>query len=271
MRVTFLLALAASALCLIPAHAHEFWIDPLQYTVAPGDPVVADIRVGEEFVGVAYTYFPKNFKRSELQQGATATPNEGRLGDRPALTATAEEGLAVLVHQTTDSRVSYSGMEKFRNFVTHKDAKWTLAAHAERGLPEDRFVEVYSRYAKSLIAVGDGAGNDAEAGLEIELVARTNPYTEDTSDGVGVTLLYQGDPRPDAQIEVFEKAPDDSVAVFFERTDATGEAVIPVKPGHRYMVDSVVLREPSRDKIEATGAAWESLWANLTFAVPDKQ
>lgn len=269
MRLKILASLTALSLSTPLAHAHEFWIDPLQFRVAPGDPIAADIRVGEDFAGAAYTYFPANFKRSELRQGSTVKPNEGRLGDRPALNAVGTEGLAVFVHRTGDSRVTYNGMEKFRNFVTHKDAAWALEVHSERGLPEDRFVEVYSRYAKSLIAVGDGEGADAKAGLEVELVATTNPYTEDTSNGVGVTLLYQGQPRPDAQIEVFEKAQDGTVTVFLQQTDARGAAQIPVKPGYRYMLDSVVIRQPSDAVAEATGAVWESLWANLTFAVPD--
>jgi hypothetical protein len=35
------------------------------------------------------------------------------------------------------------------------------------------------------------------------------------------------------------------------------------------MLDSVVLREPSDEALEATGAVWESLWASLSFAVPE--
>jgi hypothetical protein len=30
----------------------------------------------------------------------------------------------------------------------------------------------------------------------------------------------------------------------------------------------VVLREPLGDEAVATGAVWESLWANLTFSLP---
>jgi len=68
---------------------------------------------------------------------------------------------------------------------------------------------------------------------------------------------------------VFEKAPDGAVAVSTITTDGDGRALIAVRPGHRYMLDSVVLREPSAEVAEATGAVWESLWANLTFAVPE--
>ena len=52
-------------------------------------------------------------------------------------------------------------------------------------------------------------------------------------------------------------------------TDSEGRVTVPVKSGHRYMLDAVVLREPSANLAEATGAVWESLWANLTFEVPE--
>lgn len=57
-----------------------------------------------------------------------------------------------------------------------------------------------------------------------------------------IRAVYQGAPLKDTQIEVFEKAPDGGVSVFMDRTDADGNATIPVKRGHRYMLDAVVLR-----------------------------
>jgi hypothetical protein len=39
---------------------------------------------------------------------------------------------------------------------------------------------------------------------------------------------------------------------------------IPVKSGHEYLLDAVVLRAADPDD----GAVWETLWAALTFAVP---
>ncbi len=52
------------------------------------------------------------------------------------------------------------------------------------------------------------------------------------------------------------------------RTDKAGVAVVPVLAGHAYMLDAVVLREPDARLTEQIGAAWETLWANLTFGVP---
>ena len=81
-------------------------------------------------------------------------------------------------------------------------------------------------------------------------------------------LFYQSGQRADEQVEIFERAPSGAVTVSTTRTNADGIATIPVQSGHDYMLDAVVLREPTSQRAEQTGAAWETLWANLTFHVP---
>jgi len=251
------------------ATAHEFWLQAQDYQIAPDDTVVADIRIGQEFKGSSYTFFPRGFRRFDIALGDMVVPVAGRLGDQPAAqVAPLGEGLNILVHETTDMSLTYSDWSKFTNFVTHKDFAGALAAHAARGLPQTGFGEAYSRYAKALIGVGDAAGQDRAFGLETEIVALANPYTDDLSQGMAVRVLYRGAPRPDAQVELFAMTPDGEVDVTLHRTDAQGVAVLPVKPQMRYMVDAVVLREPSAELAAVRNVVWESLWANLSFAVP---
>ena len=155
------LSLVLSFVFTLSASAHEFWISPNSYTVAPGQQVEAHIRVGQNFKGSNYSFLPAQFKRFDLVQGDQVAPVQGTVGDRPALNMpVTDEGLLVVVHQTTDSFVTYRDAALFENFVRHKDFAWALDQHAERGLPETGFRERYSRYAKSLIAIGDGAGAD---------------------------------------------------------------------------------------------------------------
>jgi hypothetical protein len=116
-----------------------------------------------------------------------------------------EDGLAVLVHETTDSTLTYREFDKFVNFIKHKDFEGLPEAHLARGLPEVGFVESYRRFAKSLIAVGSGAGQDRPVGLEIEIVALSNPYTDDLSEGMAVQVLLNAAPRADVQVEVFSR------------------------------------------------------------------
>ena len=95
-------------------------------------------------------------------------------------------------------------------------------------------------------------------------MALGNPYTDNMAGGIPVRVLYQGTPRADAQVEVFAKAPDGTVSVTVQPTNALGETLIRVAPGHSYLLDAVVLR-PAPDGADYV---WESLWAALTFAVP---
>jgi len=266
MRLLPLIAILSAA--ALPTAAHEFWISPDAYTVAPAEAIVAEIRVGQEFRGAGYPYVPQNFKRFDLIAGEVSRPVTGTIGDRPALQqAVPGSGLVTIVHQTKDYILTYTEWAKFEAFTSHKDFAWAQARHLERGGTRDRVRERYSRYGKSLVAVGDGAGQDRAVGLLTEIVALANPYTDDVSGGLPVRVLYDGAARADVQVEVFAKAVDETVSVDLYRTDDAGVAVIDVSPGVEYLVDAVVLRE-----IEATeddGPTWESLWASLTFRIPD--
>ena len=251
------------------AKAHEFWIAPAEHVVSTSDQVVASLVVGQDFEGNSQAYLPQNFERFDYAFGGQVMPVEGRLGDRPALRMDAPgDGLMVIIHETTGSLITWDEFERFEAFVEHKDAMWTLEAHKARGLSEEGVREVYTRYAKSLVGVGSAAGEDVVAGMETEIVALENPYTGNMSDGIDVRVLYQGAPRVDEQVEVYEMSEGGEVTVFTVRTNANGVATVPVKAGSRYMLDSVVLREPSAELVRRGNIAWESLWANLTFGVP---
>jgi len=49
------------ALWASPTLGHEFWIDPVDPSVAPGDEIVADNRVGENLKGSGMIYNPNSF------------------------------------------------------------------------------------------------------------------------------------------------------------------------------------------------------------------
>ncbi|MEM7259198.1 MAG: DUF4198 domain-containing protein, partial [Pseudomonadota bacterium] len=70
------------------------------------------------------------------------------------------------------------------------------------------------------------------------------------------------------QIELFEKDSDGKVVISLHKTDDMGEVLLPVRSSHSYLVDMVVLREPSAELVRQYKVVWETLWASLTFAVP---
>ena len=116
--------------------------------------------------------------------------------------------------------------------------------------------------------MGSGAGADRAVGLAIEIVALANPYTDDLSAGLPVQVLLDGAPRAEAQVELFQTAPDGTVTITKHRTDGAGQVTLPMQPGMEYLVDSVVLRALPNDD-PAAGPVWHSDWASLTFRTPD--
>ena len=261
------LILAASAASTVSAH--EFWIEPLEYEIAPEGRLVADLVNGQEFEGPRIGYFPQRFTTFALFVGGAVAEVPGRTGDRPALNiGQTRDGLNVVAYTSTVNIVNYDDWETFMRFVSHKDLGDIAGRHAARGLTEDDRREAYTRFSKTLVAVGDGAGADLRTGLETEIVALTNPYTDDVSGGMRVQVFLGDEVRADTQVEVFARGADDAVDISMVRTDDEGIAVVPVEPGIEYMLDAVVIREPSDALAEETGALWETLWANLTFMVP---
>lgn len=248
-----------------PVLSHEFWIAPDRYQVASGAPLTARLRNGEEFRGAEQPYLDHRIARFAVIRDGSAQPYTGRMGDMPAFAAPEmAEGLAVIVHQTRPRQLIYDSWEAFQAFADHKGFSGIRSDHRARGLPEAGFAEQYTRYAKALVAAGEGRGSDRAVGLETEIVALANPYTDALPQGLPVQVLYRGAPRPRAQVEIFAKAPGASVAITTLLTDDQGQANIPVTPGYRYLLDAVLLRPAPED----ADYVWESHWASLTFALP---
>lgn len=230
----------------------------------------ADLRNGQLFEGTRQSFFADRNTRFDMIMGDETVPVTGRMGDRPAiqLAAPKRDGLMILVHEAAPSTLIYKEWPKFMKFVEHKDFKEAEAVHTARGWAMEGFEETYTRHSKSLIAVGSGAGSDRELGLNTEFVALENPYAPDFDGTLDVALLYDGKPRADAQIEIYERDAENAVTVTLTRTDNMGRASIPLVAGMDYMLDAVVLRPVAGATTVAAGPVWETLWASLTFAVP---
>ena len=258
--------LATAVFCAIchfgaPAQAHEFWLEPESYRVQPEDQARATFHVGQEFKGPTYSFYPARSRRFDWSSGDSLQAVDALAGDNPAFSLSQPpEGLLIVLHETSDSSLTYKEEGKFEAFTASKGLDAGGRTHP---LP---FKELYSRHAKALIAVGDGAGADRVFGLRHEIVAFANPYTDVLTDGMLVQILAAGKHRPGAQLEIFEKAPDGTVDISIHQADEHGFVRFAVKSGHSYLLDSVIL-EP-REPLANAGAVWHTAWAALTFAVP---
>ncbi len=251
------------------ASAHEHWIEPEAYQVTLDTKIKASFRNGEEFSGGQFPYFSRSTEQLDVFVAGNRGRLSGRDGDFPAIQLQPPiVGLYVFAYQSKPATLSYETLEKFAKFAAHKDFPTALDDHIRNDFPKTDFTETYTRFSKSLVAVGSQTNGfqDVETGMETELVALSNPYAN-ASGTIDVKSLYRGAPRANAQIELFEKSPDGDVSITLHRTNAAGIAKLPVKKGHDYLVDAVVLR-PATGAAAGKTAVWETLWASLTFAIP---
>ena len=253
------------------ANAHEFWIEPLSYQIDAGERLQAEFKNGQEFKGTNLSFFERSSERFDLIVDGNATALKPRSGDSPALNVDppVADGLISVVHETSASTLTYREWAKFQKFAAHKAFETAEADHSAAGWSKVKFRERYTRHVKALIAVGSGQGQDSEVGLKTEFVALTNPYGSNFDNSMKIEVFLDGAPRVDAQVEVFDRAPDDSVTITLYRTDASGTATIPVQPGHAYLFDAVTLRPAPEASAEENALVWETYWAALTFAVPE--
>ncbi len=264
-------ALLCAALLIAPsAKAHEFWIEPLSYSVAVGDKIEGMLRNGEFFKGSSYPFVERGFTRFEIYNRSGGQPVPGRNGDSPALQIKAEKGgLHVAAYASTVSTVVYKKFEKFKSFVDSKGLGHIVDQHRAEGLSEEKVVETYYRYSKALIKVGSGAGRDVKVGMPIELVAELNPYTSAGADGVRFRLFWLGKPLPNWDVQVFKKAnPTDKGELSHYTTDSNGRVFVPAEGGGDFLVNAVQITKP-RASDAARNAQWESIWAATTYRIGD--
>lgn len=244
-----------------PLSAHEFWIAPSDFTLFADQPLVADLRIGEGFVGSTFPYLPPRFERFDVIVGEDVLPLPGRMGDDPAVNLSdLPNGLLVLAYVSTPATVTYDDPDVYARFLEDEGLGFATARNAERGLSVVGLTERFTRHAKSLVAVGDGAGQDRRIGLKVELVAGLNPYVDDLSNGLPIQAFRDGETFGNALLRVLKRLPDGSLSETRITTDADGRATVAVTDGATVLANIVAL-----DEEEGT-AQWHSHWASLTFS-----
>lgn len=256
---------ALSFFMLQSVSAHEFWIEPINFEVAKGDNVRAHIKVGQMMDGETYSFFPGNFERFDITASGKTQPVANRFAQSPAVDQPTQSGLNILTYQSKASVLTYSERGKFESFLKNEGLEWVMPEHKRRGLPEVGFVEFFKRFGKSLVKVGDGAGQDQVMGMPIEWVVETNPYT-DKGNAVTAQLLYQGKPFVNSYVVVFNQL-NGKVTKAGYRTDQNGRVSIPKGAGGVFLVNAVQMIQPTAEQAKGSGAVWMSLWASTTYEI----
>lgn len=251
------------------ALAHEYWLEPLQYTIEPGEALQGNLYNGQNFKGSRYSFIENRFDLFKITDPDGEFPVAGRNGDIPALNMPIEaKGLISVSYQGKFDRITFTNEEKIKHYIEYEGFKGVLERNAERGYPPDRLQEQYARCAKALFQVGPVEPNqkDRLTGMKLELVAEANPYALSQADSLPVRLYWEGKPMPDVQIRLFRF--DGELETTEIRTDTEGRAAFPLKGGGKFMMNAVHIFEGDDDP-DTKLAEWVSYWATLSFGMSD--
>jgi len=250
--------------------AHNFWIEPTTFTPAPGQRLAVRLRVGVELQGDPVPRDPKLIKRFVAVGPSGEAPVPGVPNTEPAgFEAFAAPGLYTIVYESGRSPVEIDAA-KFEQYLKEEGLEAVAAARVRQGKSAAGAKEVFSRCAKSLIAVGGGGagpGFDRVLGQRIELVAEKNPYALAGGGELPVRLLYEGKPLAGALVMALQRGrPGDPPRKVTARSDAKGRVTLKLDGPGFWLIKAVHMIPAPAD----AGAEWESFWSSLTFALPPR-
>lgn len=265
---------AAWLLCAaLPLAAHEFWVTPSRWQVAPGAPITVLANVGDQFPRANSFTTPDRIQSIRIVGPAgdhVLAPPFRREGDSLAADGVAPSAAGVYIGVVVvKPRVGEKSGSVFQAHIAHQGLDDVAEDRAKRGETDRPVRERYSRYGKTLVRVG--GGGDAThvtrpAGLKIELVPLSDPTALTVGAPLRLRLLLDGQPAPNALVGgIYATAnarPEEWP--LRARTDARGEVEFRLTHKGPWLFRAVrtVRCEGERGDLAAD---WESFWASLTF------
>lgn len=261
----WMMLLAAAVLSRAPLFAHDFWLEPTSFSPQPGQIVGVRLRVGQDLLGDPVARDPALVNQFVFEDAAGRKPLVGRDGADPAgLLRVDGPGLLVIGYLSNPSAIEM-GAEKFNQYLKEEGLDAVAALRARRKQTGDPVHELFSRCAKSLALSGtpNRAQADRPLGFTLELVAERNPYAIRAGEDLPVRLTYESRPLAGALVVAINRLnPSEKQSV---RTDAEGRVRFRLRQGGMWLIKAVhMVQAPAGAK-----ADWASLWASLTFELPN--
>lgn len=251
------------------SNAHEFWIQPDDFTPSEGQLVHLHLRVGDEFPGSPVVRDDTHIIKFECRcPDETTTPILGQHSHDPAgLFRPAKPGCHILYYRNAPIAHTMDAT-KFEAYLKEDGLEKIIQSRASTGQSSAQGREIYSRCAKSIVqsSASASAGFDTPVGLRLELIPEIDPATLDTTDDLRrqlpVALRYEGKPLEGALVRV--QHPDHPESTQLIRTDAQGRIQAKISMPGMWLISAVEMIPAPAE----SGADWESLWASLTFEAP---
>ena len=253
-----------------PAVAHDFWVQPNVYWVAPAVATGMTLQVGH---GTSRQRSPIPLRRvvrfEAVAPDGRATDLRGalRLGGvtEDGSFVLEKPGAQMLVFQTDDRAQTHLPSLRFNDYLRAEGLTPALDQRIRLGRMDRDGSENYSRCAKSILQIGPGGrGSQSQVtrpvGLPLEIVPERSPYATPRSSMLPVRVLYQGRPLGGALVKL-TRLENDAAPLETHLTDRAGRATFAMPSSGTWLLNVIWTRvQPSSAETD-----YATVFSSLSF------
>jgi len=245
--------------------AHDLWLVPEKFRIAPGDSLIILANTGMDFPNSLSAVTLDRIDQFKLvgksiKKNITKFTVQGN--SLAAKCAFEKSGTFVIAASLKPREIKLTGKE-FNEYLLADGLPNIYELRKKEGILEKDAVEYYSKYPKTIIQVGNRIDDSPTKpiGLSIEIIPKINPYELKKGDELAVLVLFKGKPLPNAEIAWSYPGRGEEFAGS-TKTDELGQASIPLLKAGPY-----VIRLTHMEWVKKPTHEWESYWTSLTFEV----
>ncbi len=250
-----------------PASAHDYWLQPQRFYLAPGDRTPVQLFVGDKFESEAERPFQAKLTVSLQLFSENAVRDlkpAARNGKKPVCVIAPQRAGNHLIAMERDWSHIEIKAAKFNDYLRHEGLTEILEARRKAG--EDKQVgrERYRRYLKAVVQVGGKSDEtySKKLGQRLEILPKTDPGAARPGDRLTVSVFFEGRPLQRAQVAAYNRR-SGTTNKQEVRTDEKGQARFEINRSGLWLIRLVHMQRCKNvPKID-----WESFWAAYTFQV----
>lgn len=255
-------AALASLLLTLPASAHDTWLLPERWRVAPGGQLVFALTSAMDFPRPETAVKADRLEAHRVRlAGKNHALAPGSAERSLTLAAVLKETGVATAWIATHPRSLTLTPQQVAHYLEEVGAADTIGEQWKRS-GQTTWRETYVKLAKTVVRVGEGASDSSwgePLGLTLEIVPESDPTRLKTGDALSIRLLWQGKPLPGLAVGAAAAAPAQPALV---RTDGQGRASLTLDRPGPWLLRATLIR-PS----EARRGEWDSVFTTLTLQV----
>jgi uncharacterized GH25 family protein len=260
--LSFIAALFLTAIA--PASAHDTWLIPVQFKIAPGETATFDLTSG-----MAFPALDVGPKRERIQAvvcrlgGQTfelndfeAAPNSLRIKG-----AFPKPGVAAIWVKSPPKEIDLKPGQ-VQEYLDEIDAPALVRQQWKDEKGPRRWKESYRKHSKTFVRVGDASADTSwrePIGMFLEIVPEKDPTTLKAGDDFSVHVLKDGKPFADFSLGVVAGGETKGL---IKKTDHMGKVSFLLNKDGRWLLRGTDLRKSTKQDVD-----WESDFTTLTVEV----